>query len=125
MLAALGRGLASLGPDGGRFIKSGPMAMVYRAFHTTKESRQELQPLVSASGQVLCWDGRLDNREDLIPVLGELLRGDFTDAGIVMAARLRKAGNGKAQHQQHRKSHSKKRVYSIRSHNFYSEGQSV
>lgn len=89
MLAALGRGLASLGPDGGRFIKSGPMAMVYRAFHTTKESRQELQPLVSASGQVLCWDGRLDNREDLIPVLGEWLRGDFTDAGIVMAAYLK------------------------------------
>ena len=89
MLAALGRGLASHGPDGGGYIKAGAIAMVYRAFHTTKESRQEIQPLVSANGQVLCWDGRLDNREDLISVLRDQLRGDFTDAGIVMAAYLK------------------------------------
>ena len=89
MLAALGRGLASLGPDGGRFIKSGAIAMVHGAFHTTKESRQEIQPLISASGQVLCWDGRLDNRRDLIAVLREQLCGDVTDAGIVMAAYLK------------------------------------
>ena len=89
MLAALGRGLASLGPDGGRYIKAGAIAMVYRAFHTTKESRREIQPLVSATGQVLCWDGRLDNREELIFLLRDQLRDDLTDAGIVMAAYLK------------------------------------
>jgi asparagine synthase (glutamine-hydrolysing) len=88
MLTALGRGLASRGPDGGKCIKAGAIAMVYRAFHTTKESRQEIQPLVSANGHVLCWDGRLDNREDLISLLRDQLRDDFTDAGIVMAAYL-------------------------------------
>src|SRR5687767_14937981 len=81
-LAELGRGLSSLGPDGGRYIKSGAMAMMYRAFETTKESRHEVQPLVSAYGHILCWDGRLDNRQDLISILRDQLRGDFTDAAM-------------------------------------------
>ncbi len=89
LLVALRQGLASLGPDGGGQFKSGPVGIVYSAFHTTKESRQEIQPLTSANGHSLCWDGRLDNREDLISILRDELRGDFTDAGIVMAAYLK------------------------------------
>ena len=89
LLVALRQGLATRGPDGGGQFKSGPVGMVYSAFHTTKESRQEIQPLTSANGHILCWDGRLDNREELISILREELRGDFTDAGIVMAAYLK------------------------------------
>ena len=88
-LTELVQGLASLGPDGGGHFKSGPVGMVHRAFHTTKESRQEIQPLISSNGQILCWDGRLDNREELISILRDRLHGDFTDAGIVMAAYLK------------------------------------
>jgi len=40
--------------------------ILYRAFHTTKESRRESQPHVSPSGAVITWDGRLDNRAELI-----------------------------------------------------------
>jgi len=85
-LAELEQGLESIGPEGGGHFKSGPVGMVYRAFHTTKESHDEIQPLVSATGRVLCWDGRLDNRDELIAILRDDLCGDFTDAGIVMAA---------------------------------------
>jgi asparagine synthase (glutamine-hydrolysing) len=89
LLIALGNGLASRAPDGGGGFRRGSLGMVYRAFHTTKESRQETQPLISSDGQVLCWDGRLDNRDELIPLLRDELNDDYTDVAIVMAARRR------------------------------------
>jgi len=85
-LLLLGSALTERGPDGGHETLDGPVGMIYRAFHTTAESRQERQPLLSRSGQMLCWDGRLDNRDDLLPLLADELRGDLTDAGIVLAA---------------------------------------
>jgi asparagine synthase (glutamine-hydrolysing) len=89
MLTALGRGLDRLGPDGGRQFRAGSIGMVYRAFHTNRESRFETQPFVSPATHVLCWDGRLDNREDLIVLLRDFLHDDYTDAAIVMAAYLK------------------------------------
>ncbi|HZI49786.1 MAG TPA: hypothetical protein VFD75_18455, partial [Pyrinomonadaceae bacterium] len=89
VIAELDHGLAALGSDGGGQVKSGPVGMVYRAFHTTKESRREVQPFRSTAGHILCWDGRLDNREELISLLRDELHGDFTDAAIVMAAYLK------------------------------------
>ena len=62
--------LAPYGPDGEGYICKDNVGILYRAFHTTKESRREIQPHVSPSGFVLTWDGRLDNREELI---GELI----------------------------------------------------
>jgi len=88
-LAALGAGLARRGPDGGNHINAGPVGMVYRAFHTNRESRLERQPLVSRYGHILCWDGRLDNREELIALLREELRGEQTDVAIVLAGYLK------------------------------------
>jgi asparagine synthase (glutamine-hydrolysing) len=85
-LVALGDKLSSHGPDGGNEIVVGPIGMVYRAYHTNRESRLEKQPLVSREGHVLCWDGRLDNREEMISLLREELRGDHTDVAIAMAA---------------------------------------
>src|ERR1051326_2477677 len=89
LLHELGHGLAPRGPDDGKNLKSGPVGMVFRAFHTTKESHHEIQPLSCATGQILCWDGRLDNRKELISILGDVLREDLTDAGIVMASYLK------------------------------------
>ena len=88
-LMALSQGLASRGPDGGREVKSGSVGMVYRPFHTDRESRLESQPFVSSLGHILCWDGRLDNREELIPILRHGLDGDYTDVAIVMASYLK------------------------------------
>ncbi|HKN83490.1 MAG TPA: asparagine synthase-related protein [Pyrinomonadaceae bacterium] len=86
VLVELSRGLSSRGPDGGGEYSADSIGMVYRAFHTNRESRLERQPLVVANSHVLCWDGRLDNRDELIDLLRPLLCGERTDAAIVSAA---------------------------------------
>lgn len=88
-LITLGEKLSSHGPDGGSEVVSGSIGMVYRAFHTNRESRLEKQPLVSREGHILAWDGRLDNREEMIPLLRQELNGDQTDVAIAMAAYLK------------------------------------
>jgi asparagine synthase (glutamine-hydrolysing) len=65
--------LAPYGPDSNEHYANGGVTMLYRAFHTTKESHREVQPHVTASGAVITWDGRLDNRAELIGELRELL----------------------------------------------------
>jgi asparagine synthase (glutamine-hydrolysing) len=85
-LATMSRGLQSRGPDGGNEIHVGGVGMVYRAFYTTRESRLEIQPVLSPRGHILCWDGRLDNREELISILREDIWGEPTDPAIVLAA---------------------------------------
>jgi asparagine synthase (glutamine-hydrolysing) len=86
ILKTLGERLVSLGPDDGRSQTVASVAIVYRAFHTTQESRCETQPFFSNRGHLLCFDGRLDNRSALIAALRSELRGDHTDVALVMAA---------------------------------------
>jgi len=74
------------GPDGGDGYTKGSLTVLYRAFHTTKESRRETQPLVTPSGSVITWDGRLDNRAELIRQLRDVLTIGSTDVDIVAAA---------------------------------------
>jgi asparagine synthetase B (glutamine-hydrolysing) len=62
--------LAMYGPDAEGIFRKDNVGIIYRACHTTRESRLENQPHVSPSGVVITWDGRLDNREDLIGLLG-------------------------------------------------------
>ena len=62
------------------------LSILYRAFHTTKESRRETQPYVSESGVVITWDGRLDNRAELIRRLCDVITISATDVSIVAAA---------------------------------------
>ena len=78
--------LAPYGPDGnGKYSKAG-VTILYHAFHTTKESRREVQPHVVPSGAALTWDGVLDNRKELIGELSGSLPADSTDVAIVAAA---------------------------------------
>ncbi|PYU00992.1 MAG: hypothetical protein DMG38_05450 [Acidobacteria bacterium] len=78
--------LADYGPDSNEKYAQGGMTILYRAFHTTKESHREKQPHVSPSGAVITWDGRLDNRKELIFELGRPLAADSPDVAIVAAA---------------------------------------
>jgi asparagine synthase (glutamine-hydrolysing) len=78
--------LSPYGPDGGTSFASGNVAILYHAFHTTKESQREVQPHVCASGAVITWDGRLDNRSDLISELCDPLTINSTDVAIVATA---------------------------------------
>jgi asparagine synthase (glutamine-hydrolysing) len=77
--------LATYGPDAEGTYEKGGMTIIYRAFHTTKESRREKQPHISSCGVVVVWDGRLDNRNDLIVELSMVTPGS-TDVEIVAAA---------------------------------------
>ena len=78
--------IAHYGPDDAGSYSKNNINILYHAFHTTKESRRETQPHVTASGATLTWDGRLDNRADLIRRMRELLTIGSTDVEIVAAA---------------------------------------
>src|SRR5688500_16600512 len=86
LLESLGRRLAGHGPDGGGSKETASVGMVFRAFHTDRESRLEIQPLVSKAGHLLSWDGRLDNRHELISQLRDSISRSATDLEIVMAS---------------------------------------
>ena len=78
--------LAPYGPDSNEAYSKGGVKILYRAFHTTRESRRETQPHISPSGAVITWDGRLDNRAELISDLRDSLTIASTDVAIVAAA---------------------------------------
>jgi len=78
--------LLPYGPDDRASYSNGPMGMLYFAFHTTRESRYEKQPHVMQSGAIVTWDGRLDNRAELIRQLGNIVTSESTDVAIVAAA---------------------------------------
>ena len=78
--------LAPYGPDSDRSYAEGGVTILYRGFHTTKESRDETQPAVLPSGTTITWDGRLDNRSELVAQLRNGLATHSTDVAIVAAA---------------------------------------
>lgn len=92
-LATMAAALDARGPDGGFYLVSGNIGMSYRAFHTNRESRLEIQPLLTREGHMLTWNGRLDNRDDLIRELKSRLPQASADATpdltIVMTAYLK------------------------------------
>ena len=63
--------LLPYGPDDSASYSNGPIGMLYFGFHTTRESRRERQPHIMSSGAIITWDGRLDNRAELIRAIGE------------------------------------------------------
>ena len=78
--------IAPYGPDDEGTYAISNLSILYRAFHTTKESRCETQPHVTGSGVVITWDGRLDNRAELIRHLRDVLTISATDVSIVAAS---------------------------------------
>ena len=89
LLDALGRRLSAHGPDGGGQKQAATVGIVFKANHTDRESKRERQPLVSTAGQILAWDGRLDNRGELISQLHERVDYASTDVEVVMASYLK------------------------------------
>jgi asparagine synthase (glutamine-hydrolysing) len=78
--------LAPYGPDGNQSYAHGGLTILYFAFHTTTESQREIQPYISASGTAITWDGRLDNRAELISELRHATTCNSTDVTIVSVA---------------------------------------
>jgi asparagine synthase (glutamine-hydrolysing) len=78
--------LAPYGPDGLGSYSKGNVSIIYCSFYTTKEARGETQPYVAPSGCVLTWDGRLDNRIELIRRLANKVNEASSDLAIVAEA---------------------------------------
>jgi asparagine synthase (glutamine-hydrolysing) len=78
--------LAPFGPDGETQHTGAGIQILYSAFHTTEESLLEVQPFVSPSGRIFVWDGRLDNRPQLINHLNRSVSRSSPDVAIVAAA---------------------------------------
>lgn len=83
---AAGTMLAPYAPDAHSHYIGAGITLAYHALYTTAESHYEKQPFISASGAVLTWDGRLDNREELICELAGKVTGVSTDVEIVGAS---------------------------------------
>jgi asparagine synthase (glutamine-hydrolysing) len=71
------------GPDRRGEYREPGMAMLHRAFDVTAEDAFERQPLKTSEGNVLMWDGRLDNRQELLALTGKSANELPTDAQIV------------------------------------------
>jgi asparagine synthase (glutamine-hydrolysing) len=85
-LAAFDKQLTMQGPDNRGEYQEPGFAMLHRAFYITVEDSLETQPLRTLHGNVLTWDGRLDNRDELLVDLGRTAFDLPTDAEIVAAA---------------------------------------
>jgi asparagine synthase (glutamine-hydrolysing) len=94
-LAKMAGAAAKRGYDGVTRWHAGPAGMIRFAHATTPEAAGEIQPFVSdQSGAVICFDGRLDNRAELIALLGP--RGATLKAapdGEIALAMFERAGD--------------------------------
>lgn len=79
--------MSARGPDGaGRWNGVG-VALGHRMLRATPESREQAQPLRDeAGGFCLSFDGRLDNRDELVAMLGAEGLRDQTDPELVLRA---------------------------------------
>jgi len=78
--------LAPYGPDSDESYSKNGVHIVFRAFHTTNDAHHATQPIICPSGAVITWDGRLDNRAELIAEWPDLLSTNCPDAEIVAVA---------------------------------------
>ncbi|HWW87419.1 MAG TPA: asparagine synthase-related protein [Vicinamibacterales bacterium] len=82
VLLAAGEELA---PDGVSAFTQNGLATVYGAFHVWTGDRSAQQPWRSPAGTVITWDGRLDNREELLLRVGRSLPASPGDVQIASA----------------------------------------
>jgi asparagine synthase (glutamine-hydrolysing) len=78
--------LSPYGPDGRTSHVVANVSLLYFAFHITEESRREAQPHVTQSGDVITWDGLLDNRDELTKEIRLSNSDAYTDIQIVATA---------------------------------------
>jgi asparagine synthase (glutamine-hydrolysing) len=88
LLHRLAGRLAHRGPDAEGVWVDDEAGLGCRLLRVTPESRAETQPLVDLDGTALVFDGRLDNREELLSRLGTVagVDGRSPDPALVLAA---------------------------------------
>ncbi len=87
VVSTLASTMAHRGPDGSGQWVSGPLGFACHLLRVTPESAAESQPVTDGHGHVLVFDGRLDNREELLKAVGGAgATADSPDSGLVLAA---------------------------------------
>jgi asparagine synthase (glutamine-hydrolysing) len=87
-LTSLGSAVREYGPDGESLHIDGSFGLLYRPLHTTRDSLSQIKPYVSGH-ELLSWDGRLDNRDDLAANFATELSADRSDTAVVAAGMKR------------------------------------
>lgn len=82
LLRRLSASLAHRGLDGETLWIQGPLGLACQMFRVTPESLHDTQPLVDPSGVAVLFDGRLDNRDELL----DGLPPDSPDSTLILAA---------------------------------------
>lgn len=78
--------LSEYAPDGESIYVDQSLGLLYRPLHTTTESQFQHQPYTTPKGGLMTWDGRLDNRDELIDLLSTGISSELTDVEIVADA---------------------------------------
>src|SRR5262249_9101227 len=87
VVATLAKACRPYGPDGGaETFPTAGVALVHRRLQVTPEDHFDRQPIELPSGCWLTWDGRLDNRTDLMMELGLRPSNETPDAQVVAEA---------------------------------------
>jgi asparagine synthase (glutamine-hydrolysing) len=84
VLARMSAALRHRGLDGEARCVRGSIGLAHQHLWVTPEEKGEIQPLCGPAGTVLAFDGRIDNREELLLTLGLPIQS--SDAGLVLAA---------------------------------------
>jgi asparagine synthase (glutamine-hydrolysing) len=87
VLARMNEALRHRGPDGCSQIVRGDLGFAHQRLWVTPEEVGEVQPIVQPRGVMLVMDGRLDNRDELLPRLD--LPATSSDATCVLEAHAR------------------------------------
>ena len=78
--------LRPYGPDHhGRYLGM-DICIECHGFRTIREERNETQPYTTPEGRIVVWDGRLDNRRELLSTCADQVESASTDVAIVAAA---------------------------------------
>jgi asparagine synthase (glutamine-hydrolysing) len=85
-LHSVGEITRKFGGDGVNFCIQDSIGMSFQSFCITDASPDEKQPIRGSTGILLTWDGRLDNREELIGATRIACASSASDAEIVLAA---------------------------------------
>lgn len=85
LIEAIDKSLCFQGPDSCGNVSVGSTRMLFRGLQLTPESVSEQQPIVSGE-YYLTWDGRLDNRDDLLLHLRGAVSSEGPDSEIVIAS---------------------------------------
>lgn len=84
-LSRFARATERYAPDGTSLHIGAEIGMGFQAYHTHRRSQLESQPLVDEHGNLLAFDGRLDNYQDLCGVLG-IRAYESSDSLIILKA---------------------------------------